>query len=372
MNPLSTALLTGLLLSTSLSAAPEKVPEVPEAQKTNGAEGIYRTPVTAFTVTTGSITDSTRLQGVIESTRTPRLKTHVSAEVTQVNVDEGDTVQKGDLLAKLDDKAFKLDAQAAEADIARLNARLDNLKQSLKRTRTLHKQKLVAQSKLDDANAALREAKAQLAQAQARLSQARYQLSHTRILAPIDGVVQKRSVSVGDYVNPMSPSSPDIFQLVDTLHLRARLYFPEALAGAAALDIPVTIHNGKERLEAHITHLRPMLESSNRALQALAEFTNLPGWRPGQSITADVVLSQHDQALIVPEQAVVQRRQGPVVYRLENGKAIETSVEPGIRQGDRIEILSGLHAGDRVAVDGAPFLANDVPVTVQTNKGSQA
>ncbi len=362
MKTFPATLLFGLMFSTPLLAAE------PQQQAT---DTVYRTPVTALTVEKTSIARSTRLQGIIESTRTPQLKSHVSAEVVEVNVDEGDTVKQGDRLARLDDESFRLDADAAKADIARLDVRIENLRRTLTRIQSLRDQKLTPQSQLDDASAAVREAEAQRAQARARLAQAKYQLSQTRIVAPLSGVVQQRTVSVGDYVNPMSPSSPALFQLVDTQHLRARLYFPESLADAATLDMPVTLHSGGQQLTARITRLRPMLEQSNRALHALADFDNSVAWLPGQTITADVVLAQHENVIVVPEQAVVPRRRGEVVYRLHAGKAEAVPVRLGLRQDGHIEIVSGLNAGDRIAIDGAAFLADGVPVAIQNESKVQ-
>ena len=358
---LVTAFAALLWLSLPVSAAPQEQ-----------ADAVQRTPVTALTVETAAIARTTRVQGVIESLRAPELRAHVSAEVVRVNVDEGDRVEEGALLALLDDEGFRLDRQAAEADIARLEALLHNLRRTLARSEELVRKKLTSESTLDDARSAVEQAEAQLAQARARLAQARYQLSHTRILAPFSGVVQRRGVSVGDYVNPMSPASPVLFQIVDDRNLRARLYFPESLARAVRPGMAVTLKAGNERLPARITRIRPMLEAGSRALHALADFTNTPGWLPGQTVTASVELARREEAVVVPEQAVVQRRRGPVVYRLRDGRAREVPVTLGIREDGRVEIALGLEPGDVIAVDGAPYLADGVPVTVRGTQGGGA
>ncbi len=325
-------------------------------------------PVTVIDVTTGDIKSVTTVQGIIESKNTPHVSSMVAAEVVQVDVNEGDTVVVGQVLALMDGTRFRLEKTAAEANVERLQALLENQKLFLKRDQSLFKQKTIPVSKLDTSMSAVRQTHAQIRLAQARLKIANYALSHTRIVAPISGIIQTRSVSKGDYINPMSPSGKPLFQIVDTRHLRARLYFPETLAEVIKLGMSVTLNKGTDRLRAKITRIRPMLERQSLSLDALAEFDNSQHWKPGESITANVVLAQHNNVVIIPVAALVQRPAGNVVYQLKNGKAKEKPVVTGIRQGDKVEIISGLNAGARIALDGAAYLSNGVRVQIKSQQ----
>ncbi len=326
--------------------------------------GAASLPVTTVMVEQQPIAEITRVQAVIEPLQAPQIKSKVSAEVREIRVDEGDRVSQGQVLARLDDELFRLDRDAARANIARLQALLDNQLLTLKRDESLFRQKLIPDTKLDASRLAVKQTRASIVHARAQLNKALYQLSHAVVKAPIDGVVQSRSVSVGDYVDPRSPGSKPLFQIVNPDRLRARLQFPQGLAERLQTGMAVTLLGFGGELTVAIDQIRPMLEPGNRSLQALVDFDNSLGWKPGESIPARVVLQRREQALVLPEAALVQRPRGVVVYRIVDGRAVETPVRTGIRQAGRVEILDGLSAGDRVALDGASWLSDGVEVLV--------
>lgn len=350
------------LFAALLPLCPPLYAQDPAADQTGSA---YRVPVTGVRAQSDTIRLLTRVQGVIEAIDAPEIRSKVAAEVVEVNVDEGDPVQAEQVLARLDDEGFRLDKEAAEADIQRLQALLENQQSTLQRDQSLTQQKLVSDAKLDDSRAAVKQTRAQLAHARSLLAKAQYQLSHTRVIAPIDGMVQQRSVSRGDYVNPNAPSSKVLFQIVDTGRLHARIWFPENLARLVAIGMQVELTKEGDRVATRIAHVRPMLEPGNGALHALADFDNGPRWKTGESIAASAVLQEHAEALVVPAAVLVRRPAGLVVYRLDNGRAREVAVTTGIRQGDRVEILSGVAADDLLALDGANYLSDGVMIDIK-------
>jgi multidrug efflux pump subunit AcrA (membrane-fusion protein) len=99
-------------------------------------------------------------------------------------------------------------------------------------------------------------------------------------------------------------------------------------------------------------------------VDAIIEFDNHRRWRPGGSVTVDVVVDARDDSLTVPAESVVRRPAGTVAYVLEDGTAHERTVETGVQSGDWIEILSGLAAGERVIRSGAGFMTDGAPVQV--------
>ena len=321
-------------------------------------------PVTLVSVQRGAIQRTSHVQALAESVNAPKINSKVSAEVLEIHVDEGDRVRQGDLLARLDDEAFRLDKEAAEADIARLEATLANQLLTLKRDEQLFRKKLVPDTRLDDSRTAVKLTRASIVHAKVLLKKAEYQLSHATVRAPVDGVVQQRLVSVGDYLNPNSPSSKPLFQLVDIKHLRARLFFSDRLAGIVRIGMPATLRRGDQAIAARITQVLPMIEDGSRSFLALAEFDNRYDWAPGTRISADVVLDRHQDALLIPEAALVQRPGGVRVYRVREDRAEELAPVTGISHAGRVEVLSGLSEGDRLVLDGAAYLSNGVKVSV--------
>ena len=111
--------------------------------------------------------------------------------------------------------------------------------------------------------------------------------------------------------------------------------------------------------------MRPMMENGNRALHALIEFENSSQWKPGSSITAKIILSQHPQAIVVPARTLVHRPSGIVVYQIEGNKVRERLVKTGIKQGHLIEIKSGINVSDTIVLDGAAWLTDGAEIEIQ-------
>ncbi|HBH36182.1 MAG TPA: efflux RND transporter periplasmic adaptor subunit [Gammaproteobacteria bacterium] len=353
MNPicLNAALL---LLLSPLASADADAP----AEESAPAGG---TPVTVVNAIETTMISATVVRGEIESPSTPHIAAKVAAEVVSVKVDEGMRVQSGQLLAELDDETFIIAQEIASADIQRLQVLIENQQRVLKRYKDLIGKKLTSQSALDDAITALKQSQAELISARARLKEASYQLSHTRIVSPVDGVVQQRTVSMGDYVKP----GDMLFQIASTERLRARIYFPETLAASVHPGMKIELTQNGKTVTGEINRMRPMLEESNRALHALVDFQNKNNWKPGSSIVARVILAEHAQAVAVPEKALVRRPAGMVVYRINGTTVTQQIVTTGLKQGGLIEVTSGLSADDAIVLDGAAWLTDGAAVEIQ-------
>lgn len=318
-------------------------------------------PVTMVKAIQMTMVSSTLIRGEIESPSTPHIAAKVAAEIVSIKVDEGMRVQAGQLLAELDDEAFRIAEESANAAIRRLQALIENQQRELQRSKELIRKKLAAQSTLDDAITALKQSQAELAGTRAKRKEARYQLSHAKIISPVDGIIQQRTASLGDYVK----SGDLLFQIVSTDRLRARLYFPETLANSIHLGMQVELTHGDKTVTGEVNRIRPMLEDSNRALHALVDFQNEGDWKPGSSIVARVILDQHADAVSVPEKALVRRPAGAVLYRIKDNIAIEQVITTGLKQGNMIEVISGLNAGASIVLDGAAWLTDGARVNVQ-------
>jgi RND family efflux transporter MFP subunit len=319
-------------------------------------------PVTLAQAATRDLVVSVEVPGALESLAQPQVAAEIAARVVALHSDEGASVAQGQALAELDAEPYRLALQQAEADQARLQAQIKNQQLTLARLRNLLKQNSSAQSEVDKAATDLAVSQAELAGAQARIAEARYRLSKSTVASPVAGAVQQRLVSVGDYVQPGTP----LFQVVALSPLRARLYFPESLAGqihigqTARLSLP----GQTPPAEAAISALRPMLNPANRGLEALVEFANPGGWKPGYSVTASVTLETRNNRVMIPEAALVRRPVGTVVYRVVDGKARAQTVETGLRDNGLVEIRAGLAAGEEIVLDGAGFLSDGAAVAV--------
>lgn len=306
-------------------------------------------PVTTATIRLGEVEVIERTVGRIEAATTPTVAAEVAGRVVAVEVDAGDRVGTGDLLARIDDTNYRNAVQ-------RLVALYEQQERTVDRLRRLRAENSVAQSQLD-------EAESQLTALEAQLGDARTALRRTQVVSPVNGRVQQRFVSIGDFRGMGDP----VFRVSTDDRLRIVLPFPERLAAQLAVGLEVRIESPLDGTDvvAAVTELRPMVGATSRALEAIVELDNPGGWRPGGSVSAAVVVAVRNERAIAPAQAVVQRPSGQVVYVVDGDRARERRVTLGIRLNGDIEVASGLQAGDRVVVDGAGFLTDGALVTVR-------
>lgn len=330
-----------VLLSTTVLAACSDPVEEPVTERT--------LPVTTATVRVGEVEVVERTVGRIEAATTPTVSAEVAGRIVAIEVDVGDRVEAGGVLARIDDTNYRNAVQ-------RLQALYEQQGRTVERLRHLRAEDSVAQSQLD-------EAIAQYTALDAQLGDARTALRRTSVISPVAGRVQQRFVSVGDFRGVGDP----VFRVSTDDRLRIVLPFPERLTAQLAVGLVVRIESplGGEAVNAAITELRPMVGATSRAVEAIVELENPGGWRPGGSVSAAVVLAVREGRTIAPAQSVVQRPSGQVVYVVDGDRARERSVTLGIRLNGDIEVASGVEAGERVVVDGAGFLTDGALISLR-------
>jgi membrane fusion protein, multidrug efflux system len=306
-----------------------------------------------------------RTIGSVESPIKPTVTAEVSGRVRQVLARAGEAVRSGQLLAVIDVEDLNLARQGAAAEVARLEALLVNQNAILERNRQLVESNFISRTALDESIAQQRALVQQLAAAKSQLSRSESDIAKTRVTAPLDGRVDRPLVSEGDYVQPGTP----MFVLVSTQVLNIYLPFPETIAPRLKVGLPVEISSpvvNAEQIKARIDDLKPGVVAGSRAVNVIVRLRGTPDWLPGASVDGAVVLDVRRGAVVVPEQSVVLRPAGKVVYVIENNSAQQRVVETGYKRDGMIEILSGLDGGETVALDGAGFLTDGAAVSVQT------
>jgi RND family efflux transporter MFP subunit len=328
----------------------------PEEQKKAGPAAAIITVTQAQSRTMQVLEQSV---GEVDSATAPKVGAEVAGRIIKVHVEIGDPVKKGQLLAEIDPADFSADAK-------RMEAQATSQRKLTERYRELARKGFVSPSLLEGyeaQNVATREQHARAAK----------NLARTRIVSPVDGRVDNRMVSVGDWIDLGKP----VFQLSTSENLRIRLPFPETAAQHIKVSQVVRLSTPtapEATVIGKIEQVRPMVGSTNRAFDAVVEVKNPGGWKPGASVNGAVVVEEHAEAVTVPEVSVVLRPAGKVVYVIENDKAVQHIVTTGVTQNGQVEILQGLTAGETVAVDGAGFLTDKAAVSVKeanAKKGEQ-
>ena len=342
-----------------------------EADSAKRPSGPAATLVTAMVVQPRDLEVIENVVGSLENVIDPSLGAEVAGRVVRVLAFTGKKVAKGELLAEIDPQDFEIQTRADGAEIGRLQALLSQAERLAERQQKLVSQGFISQNAADDAVAQRNALRESITAAKARGEQTQRSLGKTRVLAPIDGEVEVQIVTAGDYVKLGDP----LFKLVGTRRLHAHLPMPESANRIIRPGLKVRISAASspdKSIEAKIDEIRPTVGAQNRALNAIVKFDNDGSFRGGGSVNGRIVIAVRDQALTVPEQSVVLRPAGKVVYVLaeQEGRLVaqQRQVETGIRQDGYYEVVKGLQPGDRVAVDGAGFLTNNAPVTLPKPK----
>lgn len=323
---------------------------------------VRRTPVTVAQAVVQRVDAIETTVGRLEATAAPALAAETSGRVVRLYVDGGSVVKQGQVLAELDGEPQRLAVASARASVERLEALLANQQRTVKRYQEL-RSRAVSESMLEEATAQQSAREAELNDARARLAEAEYRLDRTRIKSPTDAIVERRLISVGDFVSPGTP----VVAIVGRDRMRVVLPFPERLSGQLKTGLAVTLDQPSrpgEVVTGKISEVRPMVGTNNRAVEALVDLQSGTEWPPGGSVTARVVLASRD-GIVVPAGSVVRRPAGDVVYVVTDDKAVERKVTVGIRTSAMAELLSGVEAGATVVVSGAGFLTDGALITVR-------
>ena len=253
----------------------------------------------------------------------------------------------------------KAGEQVAHLDAVEINARLDQAEASLeqaerdwKRVSTLFEQQAVTRAEYDAAQSRNRVAKGAAAEAKAMMS-------YVEVVAPFDGVVTKKWADVGDQAAPGKP----LISIEDPSALQLEADVPQAIASHVQRDgrLVVRVDGVSGDLTGTVSEIAPTADSVSRTFKVKVDLAEQSGLSSGQFARLLVPIGESD-SLRVPVAAVLERGQLEIVFVVANQHAQLHLVMTGKRVGDEMEILSGLHAGDAVVVEGAAQLTDGQPV----------
>ena len=295
----------------------------------------------------------------------------VAGQVEKIHVDIGDRVTAGQELALIDKASYEVLAQQSAANLARANASAVNAAQSLKRIQDLQKDSIASASELDQAVAEVGQAQADVKAAEAADAIARLNLERSRVKAPFDGAIAERVANAGNFVSVGNP----IVRVVKTDPLRLKLDVPERGASSVRVgqSVRVTVEGDTNVYRGRLVRIAPAIRESDRMLLAEADVPNPGALRVGLFAQAQIIVSQQDQGISVPSNAVTTFAGLEKIVAILDGKAAEKSVTTGRRGPDWVEIVSGLKAGDRVVLNpagirtGQPLTIENTPEVLPAN-----
>lgn len=306
--------------------------------------------VEAAPVAIDTVLNTIRTVGTLRPNEAVVIAPEVGGRIARLPFAEGQTVKAGDALVDLDSAILR-----AELDKARSTLTLAEANR--KRAMTLADQGTGTLRARDESVAAYREAQANLALAEARLAKA-------TITAPFSGRIGIRSVSVGAYVNP----GDRIVELADIDPIKVDFRVPElalpSLRPGQTIQVTVDAFPG-QTFDGEVYVIDPIVDANGRAVRLRARIPNPDGkLSPGLFARVRIVVGRRDNAMLIPESAVFADGQTRYVYRVVDGRAVQTKVDLGQRRPGQVEVRSGLDPGAVVVTAGHQQIRNGSRVTV--------
>lgn len=338
--------------ATAPGAASGGTASAPAAPASGQGAGAARAPaVEVATVRQARVSDDVQAVGSLRSRQSVVLRPELSGRIGQLNMRDGERVRKGQLLVQFEDQLQQAQLKQSQAEFAIAQA-------NHRRNQDLLAQNFISKRTVEESAAAqdVAEAKLQLAQAT---------LARMRILAPFDGVVGIRNVSQGDYLK----DGADIVNLedIDAVYVDFRLperYQAKVKRGQSA-QVELEALPG-QRFNALILATDPLIDANGRSLGVRGCLDNRQlQLRPGMFAKVRAVFGVREQALLVPEEAIVPQGQKVFVIKVVAGDKPETwvsrrvEVKLGVRQAGQVEVVEGLQPQDRVVTAGQQRVQGD-------------
>lgn len=319
--------------------------ETPEAEQAKGG-GI---PVVTYSVVAAPLKAEISNVGTLEAGEAASLRAEVPGTVAEIHFNEGTPVKKGDLLLAIDPRTYqeKYNQAMAAYELARLTEN---------RRRKLLKNKFISAQAVDEAAGSLRGTRSAMEAAKLRLEK-------TKITAPFDGVVGLRSLSVGDFLT-VGDTVTDVVAL-DPMKMQVAVpeRYLSRLRDRLAVRLSVDAWPGRE-FGGELYAVNPTVDANTRNVTIKAVIRNEDfALRPGMYARVNLSLGESENALMVPEEAIISQGEKVGVMKVVEDKAVPAEVTLGLRRDGKVEVLTGLAAGDVVVTAGQMKLQPGAPVT---------
>jgi membrane fusion protein (multidrug efflux system) len=279
------------------------------------------------------------------------LSFETSGKVVGIHFQEGSRVKKGELLAKINDRPL-------QAQLLKLQAQRKLLEEREFRQRQLLERDAISRESYDQVSTELQSLQADIQLLEARISE-------TEMRAPFDGIVGLRMISEGAYANTQTK----IVRLVKISPLKIEFSVPERYAGEITPGYPIRffVDGMKDTFRADVYAIEPKVDINTRTIVTRARYANKnEELKPGRFAKVEALLSQIDNAVSIPTEAVIPEMNGEKVFIYKNGKAQQVKVTTGLRTESHIQIKEGLQFGDTLLTTAILQLRHQLPVKLDT------
>ena len=360
MKPHVLAALSALALGLALGCAGEEGP----------AEAAGRAVVTTA-VKVADLEERISATGQLQAKDRAEIAAEVPGQVTSIVVEEGAPVAALGIVLEIDPQKRELELADARANLAETRAALTEQERAFQRWKSLHDQNIAADSRMDAVETSLALARSRHAAAEAKAAVAERALRDASVRAPFAGFVARRQVSRGEFVQV----GQSLFELValDPIEVEFHVAERDSARVAPAQDVALTVEPYPgESFQGAVTMISPTIDPKTRTLRVEAEVANPDGrLRPGLFARIDLGVALRKGVLMVPEETVLQRADGEVVFRTQEGNRVQrVNVTTGAHSEGMVEIVSGLGADDVVVTRGQAGLVDGAVVSPRNPDGT--
>jgi membrane fusion protein, multidrug efflux system len=272
-----------------------------------------------------------------------------SGKLVSIFFIEGTRVKKGDLLAKINDKPL-------QAQLEKLEAQKKLSEQKEFRQRSLLTKDAISQESYD-------QIATEIQTTQADINLVKSRISETELRAPFDGVIGLRYLSEGSYIN----TATKIVRLVKNSPIKLEFSIAERYANEIKIGYPVTFRIDDKNYNATVYAIDPKIDLNTRTIAVRALYPNKnEELKSGRYATVTTILSQIENTIAIPTEALIPEMEGEMVFVYRKGKASSIRVDVGLRTESKIQILKGLKFGDTLLTTGILQLRQSLPVVLDT------
>ncbi|HZH53948.1 MAG TPA: efflux RND transporter periplasmic adaptor subunit [Microvirga sp.] len=323
----------------------------------NVASGRGRGPsgpatVEVDTVKTGRVVETRDAVGTVRAFESITVTAKVAGLIAEIGFEEGQKVKAGDVLVQLDAAERKAEIEQAVAETNRAVALKNEIAIKLERAQQLNRTGAGTSAQVEDLTAQMKSLEGSIASAQAQRRAAEARLEELTIRAPFAGRVGTRSVSLGAYISP----GTRITSLDDLSKVRLDFSVPENLLGrlkpGQTVNATSAAYQGR-RFQGDVTTIDPRVDPATRTVKLTAEFPNPDeALKPGMFLSVGLEVTTKEDAVLIPEEAVVSEGLRQIVYPVKDNKVERRVIRIGQRQNGKVEVVEGLQPGETIVVLG--------------------
>ncbi|MFO7932071.1 MAG: efflux RND transporter periplasmic adaptor subunit [Thermodesulfobacteriota bacterium] len=308
-------------------------------------------------VETRDLEEIIRAIGSTEAFQKVTVRPEIKGVIESVHFEEGAKVKKDDLLFSIDDAKVQAELRARQAALGEAEANRENARLIFERRQRLYEKNQISEEERDEARTGYEALKSQVKRIEAEVENIKETLKDTRVRAPFDGIAGEHHVDAGQLVD----TATHLTSVFQTERLKIAFTTPERYLG--------DIRNGQEirltspaypekKLSGTVYFMDPQIEMATRSLNLKARADNPDNLlRPGGFVSVELIAGVREDALVIPEEALIPTRTGYMVFTIEDSRASGREVEIGLRRPGFVEITQGLEKGETIVQAGHISLA---------------